>query len=956
MLSAMSSQRNPGKVSKLRHVFNHPTDSVEVYARIRKVEKSSKNSCIKVLNDSKLLLQSPCDKVTECEFTRVFNCDVEQQDIFAAVAKPLVEDLIEGKNGLVFTYGVTNSGKTYTMTGTVEDPGLLPCSLDMIFNSISGLQTSKYRFIPDDFNGFEIQTEADALLDKQQKEILPNLQAPKVATQKQLRKTPYNVQHCFSENVDPDCRYSVFVSYTEIYNETVIDLLGEDLLDSFSRSKPKRLREDKEKKSMYVSGVTQVEVQTTEQAFAAFHQGQEKRRIAHTQLNAVSSRSHSIFNIKLVQAPMDPLGEDLLSEKKLICISQLSLVDLAGSERLARTGSRNERLREAGNINNSLMSLRRCLEQLRQNQKNKAQEMVKYRNSKLTYLFKSYFEGHGKVRMVLCLNPSVEEYEENIHVVQFAETAQKVEIGRSKAADYDSVKKRFLEKHKLLSSQSSGVSESSAASTPVIRWKGIDCDLASFPDFFLCDCTDSETLPALIQFLESRVAMTNHIKKEALSLGQLFRKNVANGSLSNRDLQSRMIEVESELSENTKDVAKLERQVKKLESKNQILSKTTKMFEKDKKELQDLLSGAEIQLKNAQSEKRHLETKLEQAVSSARSEVEKFYQNRVRSVRSELVEQIHAKNERLRQLKAILSPNKDCLNRYKSNILLFSSAESTSSSMSVSFKPKNSNRRRSKSSENHLEKKRNKISNTKSSSYIMSVSPNSGQKENIGVQAGAGEGHTVPKSVHCCETVSKEVNTERQIDTSNAQGDNSTLLREHENSRTLGCSFVNRHNELAFRHRPAPPVVNRHRRGPECSDGRSWLAHCPYTTLTSQTIMQPSIKPSRIVNVPSPKDVAHASKYVLTHQCEDTDGEIETQLVKGEVFKTRTGGQSVQFVDVETLKQSDPQKHSTSDSSKRTRSCKSDFEDSTDEQSSWTDVETRCACGVGSANAEPMSH
>ena len=99
---------------------------------------------------------------------------------------------------------------------------------------------------------------------------------------------------------------------------------------------------------MYVAGCTEVEVKSTEEAFEVFWRGQKKRRIANTHLNHESSHSHSVFNIKLVQAPLDADGDNVLHEKEQITISQLSLVDLAGSERTNQTKAEGNRLREAG--------------------------------------------------------------------------------------------------------------------------------------------------------------------------------------------------------------------------------------------------------------------------------------------------------------------------------------------------------------------------------------------------------------------------------------------------------------------------------------------------------------------------------------------------------------------------------------------------------------------------------
>lgn len=100
-------------------------------------------------------------------FKHVFDAKATQKEVFDHVALPLAENLIHGKNGLLFTYGVTGSGKTFTMTGEPQNGGIMPRCLDVIFNSISSYQAKKFIFKPDRMNGFDIQSETDAMIDYQ---------------------------------------------------------------------------------------------------------------------------------------------------------------------------------------------------------------------------------------------------------------------------------------------------------------------------------------------------------------------------------------------------------------------------------------------------------------------------------------------------------------------------------------------------------------------------------------------------------------------------------------------------------------------------------------------------------------------------------------------------------------------------------------------------------------------
>lgn len=344
-------------------------------------------------------------------YKMVFDAVATQNEVYSIVAQPLVENLIKGKNGLLFTYGVTGGGKTYTMTGDPDGRGIMPRCLDVLFKTIINLQTKKYVFKPDRLNGFEILSDTDALLERQAD---MNAQYGRTGTRPPKELDPEIASVASTDvtsldGIDEDNMYAVFITYVEIYNKSVFDLLEEGELNRNPQSK--LIREDANH-NMFVHGITEIEVKNVQEAIDIFKIGQKRKRMAHTILNAESSRSHSVFTIRLVQAPTDSQGENIMQDRKTITVSQLSLVDLAGSERTNRTKNTGERLREASNINNSLLTLRTCLEILRENQLTNVQKKVPYRDSKLTHLFKNYFDGEGQVRMIVCINPRAEDYDE----------------------------------------------------------------------------------------------------------------------------------------------------------------------------------------------------------------------------------------------------------------------------------------------------------------------------------------------------------------------------------------------------------------------------------------------------------------------------------------------------------------------------------------------------------------
>ncbi|OAF63816.1 hypothetical protein A3Q56_08478, partial [Intoshia linei] len=168
----------------------------------------------------------------------------------------------------------------------------------------------------------------------------------------------------------------------------------------------------------------EVECRSTDEAYNVLLSGKKRRHIASTMLNNTSSRSHAIFNIRIVQVPENDYS---FEENNLnYIISQFSIVDLAGCERSNRTNNYGDRIQESGSINNSLMTLRSCIEAIRENAYNDY-KIIPYRNCKLTHLFKSNFEQSCKIRILVCINPANIEFDETINVFRFAESSREIE-------------------------------------------------------------------------------------------------------------------------------------------------------------------------------------------------------------------------------------------------------------------------------------------------------------------------------------------------------------------------------------------------------------------------------------------------------------------------------------------------------------------------------------------------
>ncbi|XP_047218331.1 kinesin-like protein KIF23 isoform X2 [Girardinichthys multiradiatus] len=668
--------RRPKKPSNIEK------DPVGVYCRIRPLGGEDEECCVEMISNSTIQLHAPDGlkanrngeyKEMQYSFKKVFGIKTTQIELFEDVAKPLIEDLIHCKNGLLFTYGVTGSGKTYTMTGSPGEGGLLLRSLGMLFNSIGPFQAKRFVFKPDDKNGIEIQNQVDALLERQKRDSqqsVPKTPSSRPKVDPDFADMINPDEACKSESVDEDCCYSIFVSYIEIYNNYIYDLLEDALFDPI-RAKPpqsKILRED-QNHNMYVAGCTEVEVKSTEEAFEVFWKGQKKRRIANTELNRESSRSHSVFTVKLAQAPLDADGDHILQDKNQVNVSQLCLVDLAGSERTNRTRAEGSRLREAGNINQSLMTLRTCMEVLRENQMCGTNRMVPYRDSKVTHLFKNYFDGEGKVRMIVCVNPKADDYEETLLVMRFAEMTQEVEVARPVDRPICGLTPGRRQRNQAFKDELSRRLEERGgpcnAENPVLLNQLIE-SLPPLPPCELSDPSDDQALPRLIEVLERRhrirQMMTEQFNQTAntmKSLLQQFDSQLNAKETVVYDQRSKLGEKDKVIVNQRTEIERLEKKSKTLEYKIDILQKTTGMYEQDKRSLQQELEGREQRLHKELAERRRMEQRMQGMVTDTRLKWEKECERRVNAKQLEMQNKLWVKDEKLKQLKAIVTENGD---------------------------------------------------------------------------------------------------------------------------------------------------------------------------------------------------------------------------------------------------------------------------------------------------------
>lgn len=285
-----------------------------------------------------------------------------QEDVYDSLGEEFLDHNFEGYHTCIFAYGQTGSGKSYTMMGTPDRPGLIPRTCEDLFQRIESVQT-------------------------------------------------------------PDVSYNVRVSYFEVYNEHVRDLL-------VPRTDPPhylRLRESPSE-GPYVKDLTEVTVRNYADLMKHMRQGDVSRTTASTKMNDTSSRSHAVFTITLKQ-----IHHDLSTDETTERTARIRLVDLAGSERAKSTEATGQRLREGSNINKSLTTLGRVIAALadpKQQQsggkrpKKDAAVVVPYRDSILTWLLKDSLGGNSKTAMIACISPS--DYEETLSTLRYADQAKRI--------------------------------------------------------------------------------------------------------------------------------------------------------------------------------------------------------------------------------------------------------------------------------------------------------------------------------------------------------------------------------------------------------------------------------------------------------------------------------------------------------------------------------------------------
>ncbi|XP_051796406.1 kinesin-like protein KIF20A [Acanthochromis polyacanthus] len=431
--------------------------TMRVYLRVRPFSKeelsdNEDQDCVVIENSQTVTLNAPKGSATmkssekgigmslhKFSFSKIFGPETTQAELFEDTVKSQMSDFLEGKNALIFSYGVTNSGKTFTIQGTPKEPGILPRVLDATFHYIEGHQYDGMDVKPFLRNGAQY-------LDPEQVKQERSIKAAVFASIKEVRTwfwlncdpvrassssetlassvaTLSSSTLVYNQTVlatnpteSSSSQFALWVAFFEIYNECVYDLLQPTLYTKPKKRVSLRVCDDGAGNA-YVKDLRWINIQNLGEALKLLQFGNKNRSAAATKMNQSSSRSHSIFTMKLLR----------IEEDSVKGISEFSLCDLAGSERCNKTKTFGERLKEAGNINNSLLILGKCITALRNNQTDGMKSSyIPFRESKLTKLFQTFFCGKGRASMIVNINQCASTYDETLHVMKFSAVAKQV--------------------------------------------------------------------------------------------------------------------------------------------------------------------------------------------------------------------------------------------------------------------------------------------------------------------------------------------------------------------------------------------------------------------------------------------------------------------------------------------------------------------------------------------------
>ncbi|XP_059114629.1 kinesin-like protein KIF11 [Peromyscus eremicus] len=327
----------------------------------RKASAHSVVECDHVRKEVSVRTAGLTDKTSRKTYTfdMVFGASTKQIDVYRSVVCPILDEVIMGYNCTIFAYGQTGTGKTFTMEGERSPNEVYTWEEDPLAGII-----------------------------------------------------PRTLHQIFEKLTDNGTEFSVKVSLLEIYNEELFDLL------SSSTDVSERLQmfdDPRNKRGVIIKGLEEITVHNKDEVYQILEKGAAKRTTAATLMNAYSSRSHSVFSVTI------HMKETTIDGEELVKIGKLNLVDLAGSENIGRSGAVDKRAREAGNINQSLLTLGRVITALVERTPH-----IPYRESKLTRILQDSLGGRTRTSIIATISPASLNLEETLSTLEYAHRAKNI--------------------------------------------------------------------------------------------------------------------------------------------------------------------------------------------------------------------------------------------------------------------------------------------------------------------------------------------------------------------------------------------------------------------------------------------------------------------------------------------------------------------------------------------------
>ncbi|KAI7897830.1 P-loop containing nucleoside triphosphate hydrolase protein, partial [Cokeromyces recurvatus] len=404
------------------------TAAVQVALRVRPLtEQDRKHSKLSNSTESSNIIKTHENSIAIVPYQKSFQLDYvfdensTQEQVFQAVASNLIDKFIDGINVTILAYGQTSSGKTYTMGTAIDDQmgkntkqeGIIPRAMTALFQR---LDTKEHHVSINDrhtpsplsstpFNSsLKIPRRSVSVAKMRPKSTIINMDRRGSST-----SLPLTGNHIHRNKN----RFAIFVSFIEIYNEELVDLLNPAPPNERT---PVMIREDT-KGHIIWSGIKEVPVDSTEDVLRYLRMGTENRATGSTDMNAKSSRSHAIFSVTLKQEKWS--NEVHHDGEWIVTHSKFHFVDLAGSERLKRTAAEGDRRKEGININAGLLALGNVISAL-SDPSNKKSIHVPYRDSKLTRLLQDSLGGNSTTLMIACVSPAEINLTETVNTIKYA--------------------------------------------------------------------------------------------------------------------------------------------------------------------------------------------------------------------------------------------------------------------------------------------------------------------------------------------------------------------------------------------------------------------------------------------------------------------------------------------------------------------------------------------------------